>query len=71
MIQSLSYASSASDLAKGSLTNLTEDKILEDFSELTREDIKACLAFAASRKRRLLVPTYVKLLLDENVASGP
>ncbi len=35
---------------------MTEDEILEDFSELTREDIKACLAFAANRERRLLVP---------------
>lgn len=26
---------------------MTEDEILADFSELTREDIKACLAFAA------------------------
>lgn len=26
---------------------MTEDEILADFSELTREDINACLAFAA------------------------
>jgi uncharacterized protein (DUF433 family) len=26
---------------------MTEDEILTDFSELTREDIRACLAFAA------------------------
>ena len=26
---------------------MTEEEILEDFSELTSEDIKACLAFAA------------------------
>ena len=36
---------------------MTEDEILGDFSELTREDIKACLAFAADRERKLfLVP---------------
>lgn len=34
---------------------MTEDEILEDFSELTREDIKACLAFAADRERKLFV----------------
>lgn len=28
---------------------MTEDEILADFSELTREDIKACLAFAMRR----------------------
>lgn len=27
---------------------MTEEEILEDFSELTREDIKACLAFTAN-----------------------
>lgn len=34
---------------------MTEDEILEDFSELTREDIKACLAFAADREKTLFV----------------
>lgn len=34
---------------------MTEDEILEDFSELTRDDIKACLAFAADRERKLFV----------------
>ena len=32
---------------------MTEDEILRDFPELTREDIRACLAFAADRERRL------------------
>ena len=34
-------------------SGMTEDEILSDFSELTREDIKACLAFAADRERKL------------------
>lgn len=34
-------------------SGMTEDQILEDFSELTRDDIKACLAFAADRERKL------------------
>ena len=34
---------------------MTEVEILQDFSELTREDIKACLAFAADRERKLFV----------------
>ncbi len=34
---------------------MPEDQILEDFPELTREDIKACLAFAADRERKLFV----------------
>jgi uncharacterized protein (DUF433 family) len=32
---------------------MTEDQILSDFPDLTREDIRACLAFAAARERRL------------------
>ncbi len=32
---------------------MTEDEILHDFPDLTREDIRACLAFAADRERKL------------------
>ncbi len=32
---------------------MSEDEILRDFPDLTREDIRACLAFAADRERRL------------------
>jgi uncharacterized protein (DUF433 family) len=34
---------------------MSEDEILRDFSELTRDDIRACLAFAADRERKLFV----------------
>jgi uncharacterized protein (DUF433 family) len=34
---------------------MTEAEILEDFSELAPEDIKACLAFAADREKKLFV----------------
>jgi len=33
---------------------MSEDKILEDFPDMTREDIRACLAFAADRERRIM-----------------
>ena len=33
---------------------MSEDQILADFPDLTREDIRACLAFAAARERRLV-----------------
>ncbi len=36
-------------------SGMTEDEILEDFPDLEREDIRACLAFAAERERRLAV----------------
>ena len=34
---------------------MTADEILADFPDLTAEDIRACLAFAADRERRLWV----------------
>ncbi|HSI72659.1 MAG TPA: DUF433 domain-containing protein [Fimbriimonas sp.] len=33
---------------------MTFEQILEDFPELNREHIQACLAFAANRERRLI-----------------
>jgi uncharacterized protein (DUF433 family) len=35
-------------------SGMSEDEILSDLPDLTREDIRACLAFAADRERRLL-----------------
>ena len=31
---------------------MSEDQLLADFPQLTREDIRACLAYAAERERR-------------------
>ena len=36
-------------------SGMTEDEILADFPELTRDDIRACFAFAAERERRLMI----------------
>ena len=33
---------------------MTEGQILADFPELTAEDIRACLAFAADRERKMV-----------------
>lgn len=35
---------------------MTESEILADFQDLKAEDIRACLAFAAARERRLANP---------------
>ena len=35
-------------------SGMIEDAILHDFPDLTREDIRACLAFAADRERTLV-----------------
>jgi uncharacterized protein (DUF433 family) len=32
---------------------MSEDEIMVDFPDLTRDDIRACLAFAAARERRV------------------
>lgn len=36
---------------------MSEDEILVDFPYITRDDIRACLAFAADRERRILSAT--------------
>ncbi|RKZ36592.1 MAG: hypothetical protein DRQ49_17690 [Gammaproteobacteria bacterium] len=38
---------------------MSMEEILADFPELTRDDIKACLAFAANRERRLFVAPII------------
>jgi uncharacterized protein (DUF433 family) len=35
-------------------SGMSQDEILRDFPDLTAEDIRACLAFAADRERRLM-----------------
>jgi len=35
---------------------MAEDEILRDFPDLSTEDLRACLAFAAARERRLSSP---------------
>ncbi len=42
------------DILEYLASGMTEDEILNDFPDLTREDIRACLAFAADRERRLI-----------------
>jgi uncharacterized protein (DUF433 family) len=34
-------------------SGMSENEILDNFPDLTREDIRACLAFAADRERNL------------------
>ena len=40
-------------------SEITEAEILEDFPDLTREDLKACIAYAADRERRLMTASIV------------
>lgn len=35
-------------------SGMSEEAILADFPDLNRDDIRACLAFAADRERRLI-----------------
>jgi uncharacterized protein (DUF433 family) len=41
------------DLLEYLAGGMTEEDILRDFPDLTRDDIRAALAFAAARERRL------------------
>lgn len=36
-------------------SDMTQEEILEDFPDLTANDLKACIAFAADRERRLMI----------------
>ncbi len=44
----------ASDVLSYLATGMIEEEILHDFSELTREHIFACRAFAADRENHLM-----------------
>jgi uncharacterized protein (DUF433 family) len=35
-------------------SDMTDEEILDDFPDLTREDLKAYIAFAADRERKLV-----------------
>ncbi len=41
------------DVPEHLASGMTKDEIPADFSELPREDIQACLSFAAERERKL------------------
>jgi uncharacterized protein (DUF433 family) len=43
-----------SDVLEYLASGMSEAEILADFPELTVDDVRACLAFAAERERRLL-----------------
>jgi len=43
-----------SDVLEYLASGMTEQQILQDFPDLTREDIRACLAFAADRERKFV-----------------
>ena len=45
---------SVSDVLDYFASGMSEHEILQDFPYLTSEDIRACLAFAADRERRLV-----------------
>lgn len=43
-----------SDVLEYLASGMIEDQILQDFPDLTRDDIRACLAFAADRERKFV-----------------
>ncbi len=47
---------------------MTVAEVLEDFPDLTLEDVQACFAFAANRERNSIAFCGMKLLFDENLS---
>ena len=45
---------SVTDVLEYLAAGMTYEELLEDFPDLTKEDILACLAFAADREKRLM-----------------
>ncbi|MGB6452382.1 MAG: DUF433 domain-containing protein [Steroidobacteraceae bacterium] len=45
---------SVADVLGWLAAGMTHEEILSDYPELTEEDIRACLAYAADRERRVL-----------------
>jgi uncharacterized protein (DUF433 family) len=43
-----------SDVLEYLASGMTEDEILSEFPDLEKEDIRACLSFAAERERKLM-----------------
>jgi uncharacterized protein (DUF433 family) len=46
-----------SDVLGWLATGRTHEQIISDYPELTEDDIRACLAYAADRERRLVTAT--------------
>ena len=51
-------------------SGMTDDEVLSGFPYLTREDIQACRAFDADRKRRVVSLSWdvMRILLDQNLS---
>jgi uncharacterized protein (DUF433 family) len=45
------------DVLEWLAAGMSHEEILSDFLELTEEDIRACLAFASDRERRVITTT--------------
>ena len=51
-----------SDVLEYLAGGMSEDEILQDFPYFTRDDIRACLAFAAEREKLLHAPATYAIL---------
>ena len=45
------------DVLEYMASGMSQEEVLKEFPYLTEQDIRACLAFAADREKRLLVTT--------------
>jgi uncharacterized protein (DUF433 family) len=44
-----------SDVLEYLASGMSDEEIIRDFPELTKDDIRACLTFAADREKRLSI----------------
>ena len=58
------------DVLKMFASGMTEKKILSDFPELTKEDIRAVLSFASERERFLTIASHEITLGSKHIAQA-
>jgi len=56
------------DVLENLASGMTHEQLLQEFPYLTEEDIRACLAFAADRERKLETITEWNCFFDEIVS---
>ena len=49
-------------------SGMSVEQVLKDFPYLNREDIQACLSYAADRERLLMSAWFLRLLFDQNLS---
>jgi uncharacterized protein (DUF433 family) len=57
-LRSFAHPTTVGDVLGWLAAGLSHEQILADYPELTENDIRACLAYAADRERRLVMTSF-------------